>query len=59
LTDDQIQQLARKAVQRFSHLPKPKQEEAYAEWKDELNRRYPPLIADEIMVTAMTMRREK
>jgi hypothetical protein len=59
LTDSQIQQLARKAVQRFSQLPKPKQEEVYAEWKNELHRRYAPLIANEIMVTAMSMRREK
>jgi hypothetical protein len=59
LTDSQIQQLARRAVQRFSQLPKPKQEEAYAEWKNELHRRYAPLIADEIMVTAMSIKREK
>jgi hypothetical protein len=59
LTDDEIQQLARKAVQRFSQLPKPKQEGAYAEWKAELHRRYAPLIADEVMVTAISMRREK
>ncbi|MBB6050754.1 hypothetical protein [Armatimonas rosea] len=57
LTEEQIQKLAKKAVDRFDTLPKERQKQAWRDWEEGLKERFPKLVVEEILTEAVAMRK--